>query len=257
MRFGIIGLGRMGANIARAAIEHGHHVVGHDHDEQAMADLTAEGVEPARTVGDLTSVLPSPRAVFLYVPHGEPTGRRAATRARCWRPATSPSTAATRTGRTPSAAMPNSPSGGSASSTWAPAAASGARATAPASWPAATPRPTRSSRRCSSTSPTTNAPCSSSARRGPATSSSSSTTPSSSGWCRPRVARALRLLARPAGGVRQLEPRLGDPLVARRAHARRAPGASRPRPPLDLRRGHRRGQVGARVGDAPRHLLAP
>ena len=73
MRFGIIGLGRMGANIARAAIEHGHHVVGHDHEEQAMADLAAEGVEPARTVGDLTSVLPSPLAVFLYVPHGEPT----------------------------------------------------------------------------------------------------------------------------------------------------------------------------------------
>jgi 6-phosphogluconate dehydrogenase len=73
MRFGIIGLGRMGANIARAAIEHGHQVVGHDHDEQASADLAAEGVEPARTVGDLTGALPSPRAVFLYVPHGEPT----------------------------------------------------------------------------------------------------------------------------------------------------------------------------------------
>jgi 6-phosphogluconate dehydrogenase len=73
MRFGIIGLGRMGANIARAAIEHGHQVVGHDHDEQAVADLAAERVEPARTVGDLTGALPSPRAVFLYVPHGEPT----------------------------------------------------------------------------------------------------------------------------------------------------------------------------------------
>jgi len=36
MRFGIIGLGRMGANIARAAIEHGHHVVGHDHDKWVL-----------------------------------------------------------------------------------------------------------------------------------------------------------------------------------------------------------------------------
>jgi 6-phosphogluconate dehydrogenase len=73
MRFGIIGLGRMGANIARAAIEHGHEVVGHDNDEQAMADVAAEGVEPVRSVGDLAGALPAPRAVFLYVPHGEPT----------------------------------------------------------------------------------------------------------------------------------------------------------------------------------------
>jgi 6-phosphogluconate dehydrogenase len=73
MRFGIIGLGRMGANIARAAIEHGHEVVGQDRDEQTLSELAAEGLEPARTVEDLVLALDPPRAVFVYVPHGAPT----------------------------------------------------------------------------------------------------------------------------------------------------------------------------------------
>jgi 6-phosphogluconate dehydrogenase len=73
MRFGIIGLGRMGANIARAAIEHGHEVVGQDRDEQTVSELAAERLEPARTVEDLVFALDPPRAVFVYVPHGAPT----------------------------------------------------------------------------------------------------------------------------------------------------------------------------------------
>jgi 6-phosphogluconate dehydrogenase len=73
MRFGIIGLGRMGANMARAAIEHEHSVVGYDHDERVTRDLADEGLEPATTVRELVASLDAPRAVFVYVPHGPPT----------------------------------------------------------------------------------------------------------------------------------------------------------------------------------------
>ena len=40
MRFGIIGLGRMGANMARHAVEKGHDVVGYDRSDEAMAVMT-------------------------------------------------------------------------------------------------------------------------------------------------------------------------------------------------------------------------
>jgi 6-phosphogluconate dehydrogenase len=73
MRFGIIGLGRMGANMARAAIEHGHGVVGTDHDPGVTGGLADEGVEPASSAQDLVARLQAPRVVFIYVPHGAPT----------------------------------------------------------------------------------------------------------------------------------------------------------------------------------------
>jgi 6-phosphogluconate dehydrogenase len=73
MRFGIIGLGRMGANMARAAVEHGHSVVGNDQDDRLTTDLADVGLEPAGTVQELVARLDPPRAVFIYVPHGAPT----------------------------------------------------------------------------------------------------------------------------------------------------------------------------------------
>jgi 6-phosphogluconate dehydrogenase (decarboxylating) len=56
MRFGIIGLGRMGGNLARAAMDRGHRVVGYNRDGRLTAELAREG-----------------RIVLLYVPHGAPT----------------------------------------------------------------------------------------------------------------------------------------------------------------------------------------
>jgi 6-phosphogluconate dehydrogenase len=73
MRFAIIGLGRMGANMARAAVEHGHRVVGNDHDDRVTAELAEEGLEPAATLQELVASLEAPRVVFVYVPHGPPT----------------------------------------------------------------------------------------------------------------------------------------------------------------------------------------
>jgi 6-phosphogluconate dehydrogenase len=73
MRVGIIGLGRMGANLAVSAIGHGHEVVGHDRDAVTTADLAQQGVEPAGSPADLVGRLSPPRIVLLYLPHGAPT----------------------------------------------------------------------------------------------------------------------------------------------------------------------------------------
>jgi 6-phosphogluconate dehydrogenase len=75
MRFGIVGLGRMGANIARHAMEKGHRVVGFDPSEEARAALAQDGVETAASLEELVGKLEQPRAIFLYVPHGEITDR--------------------------------------------------------------------------------------------------------------------------------------------------------------------------------------
>lgn len=73
MRFGIVGLGRMGANIARHAVERGHQVVGFDPSDEARAALEEEGVDPAASLKELTATLGRPRVILLYVPHGEIT----------------------------------------------------------------------------------------------------------------------------------------------------------------------------------------
>jgi 6-phosphogluconate dehydrogenase len=63
----------MGGNLARAALEHGHHVVGYNADERPTRELAAEGLEPADSLAQLTGKLAPPRIVFVYVPHGAPT----------------------------------------------------------------------------------------------------------------------------------------------------------------------------------------
>jgi 6-phosphogluconate dehydrogenase len=72
MRFGIIGLGKMGANLARHAAEKGHEVVGFSRsvDKDALAQ---NGIEIVSSPETLVRELNSPRIVFLYVPHGAPT----------------------------------------------------------------------------------------------------------------------------------------------------------------------------------------
>jgi 6-phosphogluconate dehydrogenase len=75
MKLGIVGLGRMGGNLARAALEHGHEVVGYDPAASAARELASERLEPAGSLPDLIDKLPSPRVVLIYVPHGDPTER--------------------------------------------------------------------------------------------------------------------------------------------------------------------------------------
>jgi 6-phosphogluconate dehydrogenase len=73
MRFGIVGLGRMGGNLARAAMERGHEVVGYSRDTEAIEELAAEGLDAARSLEELVHTLEPPRVILIYVPHGPPT----------------------------------------------------------------------------------------------------------------------------------------------------------------------------------------
>jgi 6-phosphogluconate dehydrogenase len=66
---GIIGLGKMGAGIARHALRQGLHVVGVDKHPIAQ-DLVDAGLKAASDLATLVQALPAPRLVFLYVPAG-------------------------------------------------------------------------------------------------------------------------------------------------------------------------------------------
>jgi 6-phosphogluconate dehydrogenase len=73
MKFGIVGLGRMGASLSLQAMEKGHQVVGYDTRDKPRKELADMGLESAASLEELVSKLESPRVVLLYVPHGEPT----------------------------------------------------------------------------------------------------------------------------------------------------------------------------------------
>lgn len=71
MQIGIIGLGRMGANIARRLMKNGHAVVGYDANPAAAKAL--EGASPAASLSDLVGQLKAPRAVWVMLPAGHIT----------------------------------------------------------------------------------------------------------------------------------------------------------------------------------------
>ena len=73
MELGLIGLGRMGGNMARRLIAGGHSVVGWDRSTDALAALATQGGIGATSVDDLVHRLSAPRAVWIMVPAGAPT----------------------------------------------------------------------------------------------------------------------------------------------------------------------------------------
>jgi 6-phosphogluconate dehydrogenase len=73
MRLGMVGLGRMGANLVRRLATAGIGAVVWDRDAQAVATLAAEGAEAATSLADLVARLPAPRAVWVMLPAGEAT----------------------------------------------------------------------------------------------------------------------------------------------------------------------------------------
>ncbi len=73
MQCGMIGLGRMGANMARRLVRGGHAVVVSNRSPEPVEQLEAEGAVGARSLGELVERLPTPRAIWVSLPAGEVT----------------------------------------------------------------------------------------------------------------------------------------------------------------------------------------
>lgn len=73
MHLGLIGLGRMGAGIARRLMRDGHQVAVYDVDAQAREALAKDGATAVDSLAGFVSALPAPRAVWVMVPAGEIT----------------------------------------------------------------------------------------------------------------------------------------------------------------------------------------
>ena len=73
MEVGMIGLGRMGSNMAQRLMGGGHRVVVHDTRDEAIEAAVAVGAVGASSMTALVAQLAAPRAVWIMVPAGEPT----------------------------------------------------------------------------------------------------------------------------------------------------------------------------------------
>src|SRR5690242_10855088 len=73
MQIGMIGLGRMGANMARRLMRGGHQCVVYDRAPDSVKTLSGEGAKGAESLDALIAALDKPRHVWVMVPAGAPT----------------------------------------------------------------------------------------------------------------------------------------------------------------------------------------
>ncbi len=73
MELGMIGLGRMGGNMAQRLLNGGHKVVAYDPKEEAVQAIAKEGALGVPSIADLSARLTPPRAVWVMVPSGQAT----------------------------------------------------------------------------------------------------------------------------------------------------------------------------------------
>lgn len=73
MQLGMIGLGRMGGNIVRRLMRHGHSTVVYDKDANAVAGLAADGAVGSATLEEFVSKMERPRAAWVMLPAGHIT----------------------------------------------------------------------------------------------------------------------------------------------------------------------------------------
>ena len=78
MQIGMVGLGRMGANMTRRLMRGGHTCAVYDLAPAAVASLAGEGAVGAGSIDELVAALTPPRTVWLMVPAGAPTEKMVA-----------------------------------------------------------------------------------------------------------------------------------------------------------------------------------
>jgi 6-phosphogluconate dehydrogenase len=73
MQLGVVGLGRMGGNIAQRLMQHDHSCVVYDKSADAVASIAGKGAAGSRSLDDLVGKLTAPRAIWLMLPAGQIT----------------------------------------------------------------------------------------------------------------------------------------------------------------------------------------
>jgi len=73
MDLGLVGLGKMGGNMARRWMRDGHRVIGYARSAATLETFVREGLVGAASLEDLVARLKTPRAVWLMLPAGDPT----------------------------------------------------------------------------------------------------------------------------------------------------------------------------------------
>jgi 6-phosphogluconate dehydrogenase len=68
MQLGMIGLGRMGANMVRRVMADGHECVVYDHTAEPVDELAAEGATPAHSLAELVAAMARPRHIWVMIP---------------------------------------------------------------------------------------------------------------------------------------------------------------------------------------------
>jgi 6-phosphogluconate dehydrogenase len=86
LELGMVGLGRMGANIVRRLLRDGHACAGTDVSADAVAAVAADGMRGCASIEELVAALTPPRAVWVMVPAGEITERTVDAVAACLEP---------------------------------------------------------------------------------------------------------------------------------------------------------------------------
>ena len=79
MELAMIGLGRMGGNMARRLVKAGHRVVGYNRTAELTRELAGEGLDGAFSLSEVVEKLAAPRIVWLMLPAGSPTESAMAT----------------------------------------------------------------------------------------------------------------------------------------------------------------------------------
>jgi 6-phosphogluconate dehydrogenase len=72
MELGMIGLGRMGANMTERLVRGGHKIITYDRSAEAVQRVVDKGAVGAASLGDFVKKLSLPRAIWLMVPSGDP-----------------------------------------------------------------------------------------------------------------------------------------------------------------------------------------